>query len=68
MKMCYFYEFLHISCILPKLGKIIYDNICRSPAQNRSKKGTRKWLQRCSGCKACSELPHLLQRHNRILL
>jgi len=32
------------------------------------KKGTRKWFQRCSGGKTCLELPHLLQRHNRVFI
>jgi len=71
MKMCYFCDIfvnsVHTRCILPKLGKFIYDNICHS-AQNRSKKGTRKWFQRCSGGKACSELSHLLQRQNRVFI
>jgi len=49
-------------------GKFIYDNICQSAAQNRLKKGTRKWFQRCSGGKACSESTHLLQRHNRVFI
>jgi len=70
MKICCFCdnfrEFLHIRCILPKLVKFFYDNMWQSAAHYRSKKGNRKWFQRCSSSKACSELTHLVQSHNRV--